>query len=150
MADPGKVRDNTFATDELSAGLKAARNELTSQVDSEEDRANIPYNKQVNVDMYSEENRQKRLLLKKDNEIIAAIDRWKILVGVEDAVKSVGMRAYMRLSGAVFVAVLGEDADANVLEDNWTADSKGLSTLLAQSPTLSSYYLSSCPRKVLH
>ena len=69
MADPGKVRDNTFATDELSAGLKAARNELTSQVDSEEDRANIPYNKQVNVDMYSEENRQKRLLLKKDNEV---------------------------------------------------------------------------------
>eukprot|EP00959_Pyramimonas_sp_CCMP1952_P419171 8780340-Pyramimonas_sp.AAC.1 len=122
MTDPGKIRDNTFASDELSAGLKAAREQLTSQVDSEEDRANVPYNMQVNVDMYTEENRKKRLMLKQDKEpgfglatfipacpavtltyttgpnlqIIAAIDRWKILVGAEDAVKNVGMRAYMR------------------------------------------------------
>jgi len=66
---PAKLRENTFATNELSAGLAAARAQITAEVASEEDKANVPYNKQVNVEMYSEENRQKRLLLKQDTEV---------------------------------------------------------------------------------
>ena len=54
-----------------------------------------------------------------------------MLVGYEElgAFDGVSHRAYMRLSGAVFTALLGTDTDADVLEESWTVDCKGKAAL---------------------
>eukprot|EP00238_Polyblepharides_amylifera_P006334 CAMPEP_0196582476 /NCGR_PEP_ID=MMETSP1081-20130531/39034_1 /TAXON_ID=36882 /ORGANISM="Pyramimonas amylifera, Strain CCMP720" /LENGTH=267 /DNA_ID=CAMNT_0041903039 /DNA_START=32 /DNA_END=831 /DNA_ORIENTATION=- len=132
--EPVHLRDRTWASSEVSAGLAAARAELgvVAEVGDEDDRAAVPYHLQVNVDMYSENNRRARFALKQSLHVGEAVERWRHLVGgqgPEGACLPVSRRVYMRLSGAVFLAVLGEDAGADTLEENWEADSGGQSQL---------------------
>jgi hypothetical protein len=114
-------RAHTYATSELSAELAAARDAIVAEVADEEERGTVPYHMQVDTSMYTREAKLQRLALKRHPGVRAAVARWHLLVGyaLPGAFDGVGHRVYMRLSGAVFTALLGTDADAATLHDRW-------------------------------
>eukprot|EP00854_Cymbomonas_tetramitiformis_P012913 gene12913-15263_t len=74
------VKARTFARDELSAALKAVKNEVVTEVKSAKDKDGVPYWKQGDISMYNKENMRKRLDLKDDPEVRAAVDRWWVFL----------------------------------------------------------------------
>jgi len=131
--DGSQLRERTFARDSLEAQLKAAAKDVVTELEAEEARADVPYWKQGNIDMYSTENISKRIALKSHPGIVEAVEKWWSVVGEGDGAgeskREVSRRAYMRMSGAIFVALLGSDVDGPTLVENWDADRAGSASL---------------------
>ena len=120
-------RAHTYATSELSAELAAARDAIVAEVADEDERGAVPYHLQVDTSMYTREAKLKRLALKRHPRVAAAVTRWHLLVGYDalpgqGTFEGVGHRTYMRLSGAVFTALLGTDTDAATLHERWVGN----------------------------
>ncbi|KAK3256414.1 hypothetical protein CYMTET_34451 [Cymbomonas tetramitiformis] len=129
LDQPVMLRARTFARDELSAALKAVKNEVVTEVKSAKDKDGVPYWKQGDISMYNKENMRKRLDLKDDPEVRAAVDRWWVFLTDSGARTSVEKREYMKMSGAIYVTLVGEDVSSLILEENWHEDSKGQPSL---------------------
>lgn len=128
-------RAHTYATSELSAELAAARDDIVAEVADEEERGAVPYHLQVDTSMYTREAKLQRLALKRHPSVRAAVTRWHLLVGyaLPGVFEGVGHRVYMRLSGAVFTALLGTDTDAATLHDRWVLDPRSSSESIARA-----------------